>query len=103
MLTQPLNPAALKDYALNQIPSYVLSTAGIYASWTLVHYASAHAYANYCTEWSLWGFITSPIQTVNPVCKGLNWVVYTGSNTMSSIFVVMGTWATSRAIQYTLK
>tara|TARA_Y100001970_G_C13807606_1_gene638307 strand:- start:138 stop:443 length:306 start_codon:yes stop_codon:yes gene_type:complete len=63
----------------------------IYLSWTTMHYFSAHLYSTYCTNWSVYGFITSPFLTVTPVCKGLGWFMYESSNTISNIFVLAST------------
>jgi hypothetical protein len=35
------------------------------------------------------GYITSPL------CKGLSWFIYEGSNTLSNIFVLVGTTASN--------
>jgi hypothetical protein len=63
----------------------------VYLSWVSLHYLAAHAYADYCTNWSWYGYITTPIQTMNPICKGLNWFIYESAGTISNMFIVIST------------
>ena len=63
----------------------------VYLSWISLHYVAAHAYAEYCTNWSWYGFIITPIQTMNPICKGINWFLYESAGTISNMFIVIST------------
>jgi hypothetical protein len=75
-------------YNYNKI---LVNTTLIYAAWITIHYTSSHLYSTYCTNLSLWGFITSPIIVTTPVCRGLSWIIYTGSEKIFNMWNVGGT------------
>ena len=63
----------------------------IYTSWIGMHYAASHIYSNYCTNLSIYGFITTPFVATNPVCKGLSWFIYESSNSITNMFLLVST------------
>lgn len=69
----------------------IANTIAIYSSWIFIHFVSSHLYSTYCTNYSLWGFISSPIIVSTPVCRGLSWIIYTGSDTIFNMWNVLGT------------
>jgi hypothetical protein len=66
-------------------------TIVVYIFWICIHYIGSQMYARYCTPWTLMGFIMSPFTAASPQCKGLAWVVYTGSNSINAMWVLIGT------------
>lgn len=62
-----------------------------YMFWISTHYISTHLYTYYCTPWSFIGFITSPFMTSSPQCKALQWVIYNGSNSIHTMWILIGT------------
>ena len=70
---------------------YLQGPFALYAGWILIHYLAAHAYSTYCVNWSWYGFLSSPLITTTPICRGLSWVIYEGSNTISHVWVLIGT------------
>jgi hypothetical protein len=70
---------------------YLQGPFALYAGWILIHYLAAHAYSTYCVNWSWYGFLSSPLITSTPICRGLSWVIYEGSNTISHVWVLIGT------------
>ena len=66
----------------------------IYLSWMTMHYVAAHIYSEFCINWSITGYIFSPFTVTSPLCKGLNWIIYESSNSLSAIFVFLGSTVT---------
>ena len=62
----------------------------IYLSWMTMHYVAAHIYSEFCINWSITGYLFSPITVTSPLCKGLSWIIYESSNSLSGIFVFVG-------------
>ena len=61
-----------------------------YTFWIFTHYISAHMYTRYCTPWSLVGFFMSPFLTSSPQCKALQWFVFSGSNSIHAMWILIG-------------
>lgn len=78
---------------INQIHPYIYNSIGIYGIWIVMHYGASHLYAETCNNWSVTGFFYSPILNSTPYCKCLNWVIKTGSETIDTMWVAIGTWA----------
>lgn len=70
---------------------YLRGPIAVYIGWIMIHYLAAHAYSTYCVNWSWYGFIASPFLSTTPVCRGISWVIYEGSNTMAHLWVMVGT------------
>ncbi len=83
----------VNSYFTKMITEELYKPIIVYWAWASMHYLAVHAYSYYCTNWSIWGYITSPFVTTSPLCKGLNWFIYESSNTLSNIFVLVGTTA----------
>jgi len=71
--------------------TYLRGPFALYTGWIIMHYLASHAYSTYCVNWSWYGFLSSPFITSTPVCRGLSWVIYEGSNTISHVWVLIGT------------
>jgi hypothetical protein len=69
---------------------YLQGPVMVYCGWILIHYISSHMYSTYCVNWSWFGLIASPITTSTPICRGLSWIIYESSNTISNIWVLLG-------------
>lgn len=67
---------------------------GIYIIWILIHYFASHLYVKYCTHYSIIGFITSPLLIASPHCLGLRWCISQGASTITTMWIVIGTWCT---------
>jgi|TARA_B100001063_G_scaffold167131_3_gene156090 hypothetical protein len=76
---------------MDNIVEIIKGPVVMYGSMITVHYLSTHLYANMCTNWSFYGFLSSPIMTSTPVCSGLSWVIYEGSQVVRDMWVVLGT------------
>jgi len=91
-VTEFLGIDALSAVVENVRP-YLQGPVAMYAGWTTLHYMTAHAYSNYCVNWSMSGFLMSPFTVTTPMCRGMSWVIYEGSNAITYFWVVMGTTA----------
>ncbi len=69
----------------------LVNTMTLYLSWIFIHYISSHLYSTYCTNYSLWGFLSSPIIVTTPICRGLSWIIYTGSDKIFNMWNIFGT------------
>lgn len=78
----------LKDnYYKNKL---IMNTIFVYFTWITIHYISTHLYSHYCTKLSLWGYIMSPIIVTTPICRGLSWIIYTGSDKIFNMWNLLG-------------
>ena len=82
---------SMYELVLNALSPDIYKPIMVYISWMSLHYIAAHLYSEYCTNWSIYGFIMTPFNAVNPLCKGLNWFIYESSTTISNIFLVIST------------
>tara|TARA_Y100000816_G_C26103652_1_gene585644 strand:- start:1426 stop:1740 length:315 start_codon:yes stop_codon:yes gene_type:complete len=73
------------------ITQYLQGPFAIYLGWIIIHYLAAHAYSEFCVNWSWYGLITSPFISTTPICRGLSWVIYEGSNTITHLWLLLGT------------
>ena len=72
----------------------VVELCGIYVIWIFIHYFAGILYHHYCTPSSFIGFITSSLLAITPECKALRWIIYTGGNVISDLWIIVGTWVT---------
>jgi hypothetical protein len=70
--------------------------SGIYLLWITLHYASGILYSKYCTPYSVFGFLASPVLAASPHCRGLRWVISTGGDIIVNMWVIIGTWIAAK-------
>tara|TARA_Y100000992_G_scaffold280934_1_gene228346 strand:- start:1013 stop:1309 length:297 start_codon:yes stop_codon:yes gene_type:complete len=78
---------------VSSIHPYIYNSIGIYGVWIFVHYGAAHLYASTCNRFTVVGFFSSPILSTTPYCKSLNWLITKGSETIDTMWITIGTWA----------
>jgi hypothetical protein len=91
-----INTSVCNNYMRVLVNTYnnnklLVNTVALYMTWIMIHYTSSHLYTTYCTNLSFWGFISSPIIVTTPICRGLSWIIYTGSDKIFNMWNVMGT------------
>jgi len=69
-----------------------LKISGVYLLWICLHYFSAHLYISFCVPNTVVGFIMSPFMITTPHCQGLRWVVYSASNIINNMWILIGAW-----------
>jgi hypothetical protein len=74
---------------------YIINISGIYLLWIFLHYIASHLYINCCVPNTIYGFFMSPFMIPAPHCQGLRWIVYNGSNIITNMWIVLGTWLCS--------
>lgn len=47
-------------------------------------------------------FFASPIMNSTPYCKGLNWIIRTGSDTIDTMWITVGTWMSGYVLNKSL-
>jgi len=84
---------------LNKIVPYfkfINNMAGFYLLWISIHFAAAHLYVKYCTPYTIFGFIVSPLINSAPHCVAFRWCISYGSTTITNMWIVFGTWLVSK-------
>ena len=64
----------------------------IYLCWILVHMISVNMYCHFCAHMSLYGLFMSPFMTVAPHCVALRWLTTNSINSISNMWLTVGTW-----------
>ena len=77
---------------IKSIVKQAWKVGGIYFVWATLHYTSSHLYTHFCTPLNFYGFISSPFLITSPHCYGFRWCINHGSDALSSMWVVLGTW-----------
>ena len=72
---------------------------GFYSLWMCANYVASYFYNEYCVPKTILGFLFSPILTVTPICKSLLWVQSNSVETMSNMWVAIGTWITINVLK----
>jgi len=70
-----------------------------YLSWILLHYGASHMYTEFCTSWSIYGFLFSPFISSAPHCKALRWVMFTGTDQIHVMWLTVG----ALVVKYSLR
>ena len=70
----------------------------MYLFWMLCHYYCARYYPKYCADDGLYGFFTSLFLTETPFCKALRYGIVKGAETITTLWIVIGTWFISKLI-----
>jgi hypothetical protein len=65
---------------------------GLYALWIILHFIAPHLYVYFCTPATFVGFITSPFIAPAPHCSALRWIIFTGGDMISSMWVILAGW-----------
>ena len=78
--------------------NYVLSISKVYLVWILIHYVMSQCYVQFCTPPNIYGFIMSPLLSSAPHCKAMRWAIYTGANTIESMWIIIGTWICAKMV-----
>ena len=66
--------------------------AGIYVIWMFIHYIASHLYTYFCVPYTFLGFIAAPFLVTSPHCAGLRWCIVHGAETITAMWVIIGTW-----------
>jgi hypothetical protein len=80
-----------------------IEIGGIYVAWICIHYSAAHAYVEYCTHKSIYGFIASPILIAAPHCTACRWAINTGATVIGTMWVILGTWISGKLLMRVAK
>jgi len=75
---------------------FMYYSVSIYLVWILIHFCASHLYVYYCVPMTVSGFLVSPLLISAPHCKALNWAIYNGSNIISYMWIIVGTWICSK-------
>jgi len=69
---------------------------GIYVLWIFIHFFASHLYVKYCTSYTIIGFVTAPFLIASPHCVGLRWCIMRGADTITTMWIVLGTWMATK-------
>mgnify|MGYP001159668415 CR=1 FL=1 len=73
--------------------------AGIYVIWMFIHYIASHLYTYFCVPYTFLGFIAAPFLVTSPHCAGLRWCIVHGAETITAMWVVIGTWLVTLVVR----
>jgi len=77
---------------------WTIEVGGIYIAWVTIHYGAAHAYASFCTQRSIFGFVVSPLLVAAPHCVAFRWAINTGASVIGTMWVILGTWISTKLL-----
>jgi hypothetical protein len=81
---------------IKRVFNFMYYSVSIYLLWILIHFCASHLYIYYCVPLTVSGFLVSPFLVSAPHCKALNWAIYNGSNIISYMWIIIGTWVCSK-------
>lgn len=89
------------EYVKSLLTNPIIKVILVYMLYILCHFISTHAYAHFCTPFTIWGFGASPFIASTPHCKALRWTMhYTGIH-IEFMWLVLGTWLAKIIISWT--
>lgn len=68
----------------------VCASIKLYVGWILLHFGASHLYIHLCVPNTFQGLIYSPFYAPAPHCTALRWVIHTGGNTISTMWILAG-------------
>ena len=77
---------------------YLSTPIGIYGLWIVLHFITPHLYTYFCTSITPYGFLISPFMAPAPHCTAFRWIIYTGGNMITTMWVVIGGWFIKRTL-----
>ena len=95
-----INPTLLTNI-INTLKKYIrfaFNISIIYFVWLSLHYISVYLYGQFCVPLTLYGILLSPLLISSLHCKALRWVLYTGASTIDTMWIVFGTWVSSKLL-----
>ena len=67
----------------------VWDSAKFYLFWSSLHFLAINSYQYFCAEWSIWGYLSSSINSQMPLCKSIKWVGDISIKTLDSYWALM--------------
>ena len=89
----------LTNFTYNSL-KLLLSVGKVYMFWIVIHYLASHMYPYFCTELSIYGFITSAIYVMTPHCRALAWLKTTSATAIENMWLVLGAWFCAKLMPY---
>jgi hypothetical protein len=83
---------------IKRVFNFMYYSVSIYLLWILIHFCASHLYIYYCVPMTISGLLVSPFLITAPHCKALNWAIYNGSNIISYMWFIVGTWVCSQLL-----
>ena len=77
----------------------IKNICGIYLLWIFLHFTAAQLYVKFCTYNSVSGFLLSPFLANSIHCNGLRWTINQGAMSINSMWIVLGTYISSKLIE----
>ena len=68
----------------------IVKVVAFYLTWILLHYGASHLYTQFCTPWSIYGFLFSPFVSSAPHCMALRWFMFTGTDNIQVMWIAVG-------------
>jgi len=98
MMINYINTVHYMVNSLFRVVNPIKSLVFYYILWITLHYICAHMYPELCAPKTIYGFVITPFIVSAPHCVAMRWVIYEGSNLIHTMWIVFGTWITSRLL-----
>ena len=83
---------------IKKIKNFIQTPITLYIMWIILHYISSYLYIELCTPPTLSGFLLSPIIAPSPHCTAIRWILYTGGNIITNMWIMIGGWIIHKII-----
>jgi hypothetical protein len=85
-------------YRILDTAIFVFSACSTYLFWVLLHFIAAQIYLRHCVGSSWVDLLYSVIFVSSPYCQGLSWIIYHGSQQISAMWFVFGTYISNKLL-----
>ena len=63
-----------------------------YLGWIFIHYICSQLYIHFCTPFTFYGLIMSPILVMSPHCSAFRWIIYEAGRVLCGMWLAIGSW-----------
>ena len=87
--------SAISEYASHAyvVSPQLLKLFTLYTFYSCIHSLAATLYSKYCANFSWRRILLNPLLTITPQCKGLQWLMNSTNDGITSWFLTITTWA----------
>ncbi len=86
--------SAIREYAFHasMVSPQLFKLVALYTFYSCVHSLAATLYSKYCANFSWSRIMINPLFTITPQCKGLQWLMNSTHDGITSWFLTITTW-----------
>ena len=72
---------------------------GVYIFWIFLHHLAHHLYTAWCVPAGITGLLQSVFLISTPQCQALRWVINHGADSVTTMWMLFGTWICTKAVK----